>query len=127
MTALRALENLEQLARREDRRLKAGNLGDMRITGDEHVSARGARERHEIVVARIARQTGFDFDGILDDDSVVAELSHELLRIPRIDTTADLLVRKHSIELGEQRGRHDDVELAGAPSIEDSAGRPSGS
>ena len=89
----------------------------MPVAGDEHGTL-ALSEREQVVVAGVGRAAG-RFRWIRGADGALPEEYDELMRRRRGNARPHLRVGKRARELGEQRFRDDELEVAGEPARDD--------
>lgn len=92
--------------------------GDVLIPGDEKVSAGRHCEREEVVVVRISGQSR-RIAGIVKRDSLDRKAVHICAHLLRGCVGAELRSKQHVLEFVQQPRRHDEIELAVTPRVDD--------
>ena len=111
MTLAERIEQVDELARRQNARLCAGQRRQVAIAGDDQIGRSGAREGDEIVVLRVGGHPAQEW-GVIRDDSRSAKRRQQELGIVRGKPLHDVRTPDHLIELAEQSRRDDQIERA---------------
>src|ERR1019366_4933356 len=107
----RSVEDFEEGARGEDRRLRVDELGEVRVPGDQVVGLDGAGKRDQVVVFGVGRDAGQRWRLGLQFDEL-GDLRDDLASLALGQVTAEFWAHEDARELAQQHWRRDDHKAA---------------